>query len=116
FLLFAEGTSVITERIFEDRFGHAGELRRLGGRMHVEGRTAVIHGVPELSGAPVTATNLRMGAPLIVAALAAQGETVLEGVAHIDRGYENVEEKLRGLGAELERVEVEAEIPHGPVR
>src|SRR5690606_25041113 len=76
FLLRAQGTSVITERIFEDRYGHVGELRRLGGRIRVEERTAVIEGVPHLSGAPVTATDLRMGAALIVAALAAEGETV----------------------------------------
>jgi len=117
FLLLAEGTSVITERIFEDRYGHVGELRRLGGRIRVEERTAVIEGVPQLSGAPVTATDLRMGASLIVAALAAEGETVVEGLEHIDRGYENLEEKLGALGVDLERVEApDGEAVYNPFR
>lgn len=117
FLLRADGTSVITERIFEDRYGHVGELRRLGARIRVEERTAVIEGVPQLSGAPVTATDLRMGASLIVAALAAEGETAVEGLEHIDRGYENLEEKLGALGVDLERVEApDGETVYNPFR
>jgi len=105
FLLLSEGTSVISERIFEDRFGHVDELKRLGGRLKLDGRTAVIEGVERLTGSPVTATDLRMGASLIVAAIAAQGETVIDGVEHIQRGYERLEEKLAGLGVAAQWLE-----------
>ena len=105
FLLLAQGTSVISERIFEDRFGHVDELRRLGGRLKTDGRTALIEGVERLTGAPVTATNLRMGASLIVAGVAAEGETVIDGVEHIQRGYERLVEKLAGLGVAVEWIE-----------
>lgn len=104
FLLTAEGTSVISERIFEDRFGHVDELKRLGGKLEIDGRTAVIEGVESLTGAPVTATDLRMGAALIVAGVAAQGETLIDGVEHILRGYERLEEKLTQIGAVCEWV------------
>lgn len=100
FLLLAEGTSVISERIFEDRFGHVDELKRLGGKIEIDGRTAVIEGVESLTGAPVTATDLRMGAALIIAGVAAQGETLIDGVEHILRGYERLEEKLAALGVD----------------
>ncbi|KLU60461.1 UDP-N-acetylglucosamine 1-carboxyvinyltransferase 1 [Peptococcaceae bacterium CEB3] len=103
-LASAEGTSVITETIFENRFQHVDELRRMGARIRVEGRTAVVHGVETLEGAFVEATDLRAGAALFLAALGAGEATVLEKVGHIDRGYENLEEKYRGLGARLRRV------------
>ncbi|BAS27082.1 UDP-N-acetylglucosamine 1-carboxyvinyltransferase [Limnochorda pilosa] len=105
FLLQAEGTSIVTERIFEDRFGHVDELKRLGARIKTEGRTAVIEGVERLSGAPITATDLRQGASLVLAGLAAEGETVIDGLEHLDRGYEHLEEKLAALGARVHRVE-----------
>lgn len=100
----AEGTSVITETIFENRFKHAEELRRLGAQIKVEGRTAVVKGVPALFGALVEATDLRSGAALVLAGLAAEGTTAVEGIPHLDRGYERMEEKLRSLGARVERI------------
>ena len=105
FLLLAQGTSVISERIFEDRFGHVDEHKRLGGRLETDGRTAVIEGVERLLGSPVTATDLRMGASLIVAGIAAEGETLIEGVEHIQRGYERLEKKLGALGVVAEWIE-----------
>lgn len=103
-LASAEGTSVLTETIFENRFQHVDELRRMGAQIRVEGRTAVVHGVEVLEGAFVEATDLRAGAALFLAALGAEEATVLEKVGHIDRGYENLEEKYRQLGARLRRV------------
>lgn len=103
-LTIAEGTSIVTETIFENRFQHVAELRRLGARITVEGRSAIIYGVPTLEGAFVEATDLRAGAALFLAALAAEEATVLERVDHIDRGYENLEQKYRDLGAKLQRV------------
>jgi len=100
----AEGTSIITETIFENRFQHVDELRRMGAQITIEGRTAVIRGVGTLEGAFVEATDLRAGAALFLAALAAEEATVLEKVDHIDRGYENLEGKYRQLGAKLRRV------------
>lgn len=100
----AEGTSVLTETIFENRFQHVDELRRMGAQIRVEGRTAVVHGVEALEGAFVEATDLRAGAALFLAALGAEEATVLEKVGHMDRGYENLEEKYRQLGARLRRV------------
>lgn len=105
FLLQAEGTSVISERIFEDRFAHIDELKRLGGQIEIDGRTAVIKGTPSLTGAPVTAADLRMGAALLVAGVAARGETLIDGMEHILRGYERLDEKLTALGARLEWVD-----------
>lgn len=105
FLLLAEGTSVISERIFEDRFSHVSELKRLGGRAETDRRTAVIEGTASLTGASVTAMDLRMGAALIVAGAAAEGETIIDGVKHIVRGYEQLEEKLAGLGIESEWID-----------
>lgn len=101
FLSLAEGTSIITENIFENRFQHVGELRRMGAHIRVEGRSAVIHGVPKLTGALVEATDLRAGAALVLGGLAAENTTVVEGVEHIRRGYERLEEKLRQLGAKI---------------
>nr|PZN44766.1 MAG: UDP-N-acetylglucosamine 1-carboxyvinyltransferase [Bacillota bacterium] len=100
----ATGTSVITETIFENRFRVAEELRRMGAQIKVEGRTAVVKGVPRLSGAPVTAPALREGMALIIAGLAADGVTEVFGADHVDRGYERLDEKLRGLGAEIVRL------------
>ena len=104
----AEGTSIITETIFENRFQHVDELRRMGAKITVEGRTAIIRGVQTLEGAFVEATDLRAGAALFLAALAAEEVTVLEKVNYIDRGYENLEEKYRQLGAKLLRIHQEA--------
>lgn len=103
-LSVAEGTSIITETIFENRFQHVDELRRMGAQITVEGRTAIIRGVESLEGAFVEATDLRAGAALFLAALAAEEATVLEKVGHIDRGYESLVEKYTGIGAKLKRV------------
>jgi len=100
----ADGTAVIVETIFENRYMHAPELSRLGARIEVEGDTAVVTGVPLLSGATVMATDLRASASLVIAGLAAQGETVVDRIYHLDRGYERMEEKLRALGADIERI------------
>lgn len=103
-LSFAEGTSVITETIFENRFKHVGELRRMGADIKVEGQSAIIKGVPKLSGAYIEASDLRAGAALVLAALAAEDGTVLENVEHIDRGYEQLEMKYNALGARIIRI------------
>jgi len=103
-LSIADGTSVITETIFDSRFKQAEELGRMGAKIRREGRTAIIKGVPALSGAMVEATDLRSGASLVLAGLAAEGKTVVRGIHNIDRGYERFEEKLRSLGAKIERV------------
>ena len=102
-LCVAEGSSVIEERVFENRFMHVPELQRLGADIQLAGRSAHITGVPRLMGAPVMATDLRASAGLIVAALAAEGDTVVNRVYHIDRGYERIEEKLGRLGADIRR-------------
>jgi UDP-N-acetylglucosamine 1-carboxyvinyltransferase len=99
----AEGRSVITESVFENRFMHVNELLRLGADITVSGNTAVVQGVPELFGAPVMATDLRASASLVLAGLAARGTTVLSRVYHLDRGYEAIEQKLQTLGAHIER-------------
>ena len=98
-----EGSSVITERVFENRFMHVPEFQRMGADISLAGRAAHVRGVARLGGAPVMATDLRASAGLIVAALAAEGDTTVNRVYHIDRGYERIEEKLRGLGAEIRR-------------
>ena len=100
----AEGVGTIRETIFENRFMHAQELMRLGAEIHIEGNTAVVTGVERLNGAPVMATDLRASAALVVAALSADGETLVDRVYPIDRGYEHIEEKLSGLGAQIRRV------------
>lgn len=99
----AEGTSKITETIFENRFMHIPELIRMGAKGEIEGNTALIHGVEKLSGAQVMATDLRASISLVLAGCIANGETVVDRIYHIDRGYEHIEEKLRGLGAKIER-------------
>ncbi len=103
-LTIADGNSVITETVFENRLQHVAELSRLGADIRVEGNVAVVRGVPFLTGAPVTATDLRASAALVIAGLAAQGMTTIQSLHHLDRGYENLEQKFRGLGARLERV------------
>ena len=100
----ARGTGVVTETIFENRFMHVQELRRLGANIEVEGNTAIIQGVPRLDGATVMATDLRASASLVVAGLVAHGTTTVERVYHLDRGYERIEEKLSRLGARIRRV------------
>ncbi|GAB3377768.1 UDP-N-acetylglucosamine 1-carboxyvinyltransferase [Lysobacter fragariae] len=100
----AEGVGVINETIFENRFMHVNELLRLGADIRVDGHTAVVRGVPKLSGAPVMATDLRASASLILAGLVAEGETTIDRIYHLDRGYENIEEKLSGLGARIRRI------------
>jgi UDP-N-acetylglucosamine 1-carboxyvinyltransferase len=100
----AEGTSVLEERIFENRFMHAPELMRMGARIEVHGGTATVTGVEHLKGAPVMATDLRASVSLILAGLAAEGETIVNRVYHLDRGYERVEEKLSAVGAKIERI------------
>ncbi len=99
----ASGTSVVTENIFDNRFMHALELNRMGADIYAHGPTAVIKGVEKLSGAPVMASDLRAGAALVLAGLAAEGETVVDRIYHVDRGYEQMEEKLRGCGADIQR-------------
>jgi UDP-N-acetylglucosamine 1-carboxyvinyltransferase len=100
----ADGASMVTETIFENRFMHVSELNRMGARINVHGASAIVRGVPSLSGAPVMATDLRASLSLILAGLAAKGETVVNRVYHLDRGYEAVEQKLAACGADIERV------------
>jgi UDP-N-acetylglucosamine 1-carboxyvinyltransferase len=100
----AEGTSVLEERIFENRFMHAPELMRMGAKIDVHGGTATVTGIDRLKGAPVMATDLRASVSLILAGLAAEGETIVNRVYHLDRGYERVEEKLGNVGAKIERI------------
>ena len=106
-MTLAGGTCVLTETIFENRFMHAAELARMNARIHIDGRTAHIEGVAHLAGASVTATDLRASASLVLAGLAAHGETIVRNVYHIDRGYQRLEERLRELGADIRR-EVES--------
>jgi UDP-N-acetylglucosamine 1-carboxyvinyltransferase len=100
----AEGAAMVTETIFENRFMHVPELNRMGARINVHGASAIVRGVPSLSGAPVMATDLRASVSLVLAGLAAKGETVVNRVYHLDRGYEAVEQKLAACGAEIERI------------
>lgn len=107
--MVANGTSIITETIFENRFMHIPELIRMGGKAEIEGNTAICHGVAHLSGAEVMATDLRASISLVLAGCIATGETIVDRIYHIDRGYERIEEKLRGLGARIERFSEETE-------
>ena len=100
----AEGVGAITETVFENRFMHVQEMQRMGANIKLEGNTAIIAGVERLTGAPVMATDLRASASLVLAGLVADGETIVDRIYHIDRGYENIEEKLAGLGAQIRRV------------
>jgi len=102
--VIAEGTGTITETVFENRFMHVQEMQRMGAKIQLEGNTAISTGVPQLTGAPVMATDLRASASLVLAGLVAKGETVVDRIYHIDRGYERIEEKLAQLGADIRRV------------
>jgi len=103
-LCLADGNSIITEKIFPDRFMHIAELNRMGARLHKEGATVVVQGVRELIGAPVMASDLRASAALVLAGMVGRGQTEIRRVYHIDRGYERIEEKLNLLGAKIQRV------------
>ena len=113
----AEGRSVIAETIFENRFMHASEMQRMSGRIHIEGHHAVVEGPTRLTGAPVQASDLRASASLVLAGLVAEGQTVIDRVYHIDRGYEKIETKLREVGAQIERLRssVTASLPPSPL-
>jgi UDP-N-acetylglucosamine 1-carboxyvinyltransferase len=100
----AEGVAKVSETIFENRFMHVNELLRLGANIQIDGHTAVVQGVPRLSGATVMATDLRASASLVIAGLVAEGETVVDRIYHLDRGYDRMEDKLRGVGADIERL------------
>ena len=100
----AEGNSTVTETIFENRFMHVQEIARMGGQISLKGNTAFIKGTKSLVGAPVMATDLRASASLVLAGLVASGETIIDRIYHIDRGYERIEEKLKLLGADIERI------------
>jgi UDP-N-acetylglucosamine 1-carboxyvinyltransferase len=103
-LCLADGNSVVTEKIYPDRFLHVAELGRMGANIRKEGPTAIVTGVKKMIGAPVMASDLRASAALVMAALVAKGETTIARVYHIDRGYEGIEAKFRALGAEIQRV------------
>ena len=100
-----KGTSMITETVFENRFLHAGELQRMGAKINIESRSAIIEGVDKLTGTQVKATDLRGGAGLILSALAAEGKTEISDIYHIERGYYEIEKKLTKLGADIQKVE-----------
>ena len=104
-MVMAEGSAVLTETIFENRYMHVPELIRMGANIDINGRVAVVRGVERLNGAPVKASDLRASASLILAGLVAQGETRLSDIHHLDRGYERIEDKLRGVGASIERLD-----------
>ena len=108
-LALATGTSIVTESIFENRFKYMDELARMGAIAKVEGNTAIITGVEGLTGARVSAPDLRAGAALVIAGLAAEGITVVDDIVYIQRGYENFDEKLRSLGAEIQKINSEKE-------
>ena len=103
----ATGTSIVSEALYENRFKHVAQLLRFGARISVEGRSAIIEGPVQLRATRATVPDIRSGAALVIAALCAHGTTELDGVYHLDRGYEALEEKLRGLGADVERVSVD---------
>jgi len=105
-LCLANGTSVVTEGVWDNRYRYVDELRRMGARIQVDGKVAIIEGIEELSGAPVRACDLRAGAAMIIAGLAAKGETQVEEISHIERGYENIVEKLRSVGADIKKITV----------
>lgn len=105
-LCLAEGTSLLTEGVWDNRFRYVDELRRLGAQISVDGRVAIIEGIDHFSGAPVKATDLRAGAAMVIAGLAATGTTEIEDIRHIERGYENIEGKLRALGANIKKIRI----------
>lgn len=110
----AEGDATITETVFENRFMHASEMQRMGARINIHGHTVTVQGPSALTGAPVLASDLRASASLVLAGLVAEGETVIDRVYHIDRGYEKIEAKLRAVGAEIERVRDSVTVPLAP--
>ena len=101
----ATGTAIVTETIFENRFMHVQELVRLGAKIDIEGNTAIVTGMQKLTGATVMATDLRASACLVIAGLVAEGETIVDRIYHLDRGYDHIEKKLVALGADIERVD-----------
>ena len=113
-LTLAEGDSVISETLFENRLQHVAELNRMGADIRLKGNIAIVRGVPQLSGAPVQGTDLRASAALVIAGLAAEGMTTVRGLNHLDRGYDNIEAKLRGLGAKIQRAQ-ETDVAIAPV-
>ena len=100
----AEGIGTVTETVFENRFMHVLEMQRMGADIRLEGNVAVCHGVEQLTAAPVMATDLRASASLVLAGLVAKGDTLVDRIYHIDRGYDNIEEKLAALGARIRRI------------
>ena len=111
-LTMAEGTSIVTESVWDGRFKYVDELKRMGANIQVDGKMAVIEGVPSLKGAPVKATDLRAGAALVIAGLMAEGVTEIEGIEYIERGYERIVEKLLGIGADIQRITIpESAVP-----
>ena len=110
-LCLAEGTSMVTEGVWDNRYRYVGELTRMGAQIRVEGRTAIVEGVEKLTGAPIQAYDLRAGAALVIAALAAEGESEISNVQYIERGYEDIIGKLRALGARIDCVEENDEPP-----
>ena len=100
----SRGSSMVTENIFENRFMHVNELVRLGANIQIDGKVALVEGVPQLSGATVMATDLRASASLVIAGLVADGDTEVDRIYHLDRGYDRMEDKLRGIGADVERI------------
>ena len=105
-LTISEGTSMVTETVFENRFMHVDELRRMGAKIKIDGRTSVVEGTEKLMGCQVKATDLRAGAAVVLAGLVAEGETQIGYIHHIDRGYDNLVKKLVGLGADIKRINV----------
>jgi len=101
----SKGTAVITETVFENRFMHVDELKRMGADIKIEGRSAIVQGIENMNAATVVASDLRAGAALILASLTANGTSEIREIHHIERGYENIEQKLRGLGANITKVE-----------
>ena len=108
-LCLAEGTSLVTESVWNNRYRYVDELKRMGAHIQVDGKVAVVEGVGKLTGAPVKACDLRAGAAMVVAGLAAEGVTDVEDVSHIERGYEDIVEKLISVGADIRRVEITEE-------
>ena len=105
-LSIADGTSFVSEGVWDNRFRYVEQLIRMGASIKVEGKMAVVEGVEQLKGAPVRADDLRAGAAMIIAGLVAKGTTEIEEISHIDRGYENIVEKLKGIGADIKRIRV----------
>ncbi|HLV19884.1 MAG TPA: UDP-N-acetylglucosamine 1-carboxyvinyltransferase, partial [Polyangiaceae bacterium] len=107
----AKGRAVLTETVFENRFMHVPELKRMGANIETRGNVAIVQGVQGLSGASVMATDLRASASLVIAGLVADGETVVRRVYHLDRGYERIERKLQAVGADIQRFRLESDVP-----